>query len=110
MRSIRYYGQQGLLRASRRASGYREFEDAAVELVSRIRILLRNGFTIEEIRSVAVELDDAKLGSVCEDVIALYHAKLGELDARILELQQLQERIRSRLAVIERQREERHRP
>lgn len=100
VRSIRHYQQQGLVRASRRASGYREFEESAVELVSRIQVLLRNGFTLDEIRSVAVDLDDSNLDAVCREVAALYHRKLAELDERIREVEQLQRRIRERLVAI----------
>jgi DNA-binding transcriptional MerR regulator len=100
VRSIRYYQQQGLLRASRRASGYREFDERAVELVSRIQVLLRNGFTLDEIRSVAVDLDDSNMDAVCREVAALYERKLEELDERIREVERLKGRIRERLAVI----------
>ena len=100
VRSIRYYQQQGLLQACRRASGYREFDENAVELVSRIQVLLRNGFTLDEIRSVAVDLDDSNIDAVCREVAALYHRKLAELDERIREVERLQARIRDRLAAI----------
>jgi DNA-binding transcriptional MerR regulator len=104
VRSIRHYQAQGLVRVERNANGYRDFGESAVELVRRIRVLLRNGFTLDEIRSVAVDLDDANLGSVCGDVVKLYEAKLAELDARIGEMQTVQRRIRERLHEIERQR------
>lgn len=100
VRSIRHYEREGLVRAERTANGYRDFGESAVELVRRIRVLLRNGFTLEEIRSVAVELDDANLGSVCGDVVKLYEAKLAELDARITEMQSVQRQIRERLREI----------
>ena len=100
VRSIRHYEQRGLIRATRRASGYREFDESAIELVRRIRVLLKNGFTLEEIRSVAVDLDDSNLGSVCGEVVALYRRKLADLDAQVRELQQLKRRIRARLAEI----------
>ena len=100
VRSIRYYQQQGLLHACRRPSGYREFDEGAVELVSRIQVLLRNGFTLDEIRSVAVDLDDSNIDAVCVEVVALYHRKLAELDERIREVERLKGRIRERLAAI----------
>ena len=100
VRSIRYYQQQGLLRACRRASGYREFDERAVELVSRIQVLLRNGFTLDEIRSVAVDLDESNMDAVCGEVVALYYRKLAELDERIREVERLKGRIRERLAAI----------
>ena len=101
VRSIRYYQQQGLLQACRRTSGYREFDERAVELVSRIQVLLRNGFTLDEIRSVAVDLDESNIDAVCREVAALYHRKLAELDERIREVERLKERIRERLSVID---------
>lgn len=101
VRSIRYYEQQGLLRAGRRPSGYREFDESAIELVDRIRVLLRNGFTLDEIRSVAVTLDECNVDAVCSQVVTLYHGKLADLDARIQELRHLQQRIRDRLAAIQ---------
>ncbi len=104
VRSIRHYEEEGLLRAERGPNRYRDFGEPAVERVQRIRVLLRNGFTIDEIRSVAVDLDDTNLGSVCADVVRLYVAKLAELDARIAEMRALQRRIRGRLGEIERQR------
>ena len=100
VRSIRHYEQRGLIRASRQASGYRQFDESAVELVRRIRVLLRNGFTLEEIRSVAVDIDDSNLDSVCGEVVALYRRKLVDLDTQVRELQHLKRRIRVRLGEI----------
>ncbi|MGW5455314.1 MerR family transcriptional regulator [Nocardia sp. NPDC003979] len=42
-RALRYYEEQGLLRPRRQPSGYREFDESAVEAVRRIRILLSAG-------------------------------------------------------------------
>lgn len=106
VRSIRHYEQRGLVPAARRATGYREFDESAVELVRRIRVLLRNGFTLEEIRSVAVDLDASNLESVCSEVVALYRRKLTDLDVQIRELQHLQRRIRVRLTEIAEQQRE----
>ena len=106
VRSIRHYEQRGLVPAGRRATGYREFDESAVELVHRIRVLLRNGFTLEEIRSVAVDLNSSNLESVCSEVVALYRRKLTDVDAQIRELQDLQLRIRDRLTEIAEQQRE----
>lgn len=103
VRSIRHYEQCGLVRAGRQTSGYRVFDESAVELVRRIRVLLRNGFTLGEIRSVAVDLNDTNIGPVCSEVAALYRRKLADLDAQIREVQRLKRRIRIRLAEIEEQ-------
>ena len=106
VRSLRHYEQCGLLAARRRENGYRYFEPAAVEFVQRIRILLRNGFTVEEIRPVVSMLapEPPDLRAICADVIALYGDKLGELDERIAALQAIRDSAAARLAFLEEQR------
>jgi len=106
VRSLRHYEQCGLLASKRRDNGYRVFEPSAVEYVQRIRILLRNGFTLEQIRPVASMLSPATqdLRTVCPEVIAMYDSKLGELDGRIAELQQLRNRAADRLDFLRQQR------
>src|SRR6266508_2605624 len=74
-RSIRYYEQQGLLLARRRDNGYRDYDEADLRLVREIRSLLVNGFDLEEIRPF-----------------------IDCLDSRILELQNLRDRVAGELS------------
>ncbi len=107
VRAIRHYEQSGLLFSVRSENGYRQYEQAAVEHVMRIRVLLRNGFTIDEIRPVA-SMHEASLrsrGLVCADVIALYQSKIDEIDTRIHELADIRDRARHRLQELIDQRE-----
>ena len=106
VRSLRHYEQCGLLVSKRRDNGYRVFEPSAVEYVQRIRILLRNGFTLDQIRPVASMLSPAPqdMRALCADVMAMYDSKLGELDERIAELQGLRDRAADRLAFLREQR------
>ena len=106
VRSLRHYEQSGLLASRRGENGYRYFDDRAAEFVGRIRILLRNGFTLEEIRPVVSMLapEPPSLRSVCGEVIALYGAKLGELDERIAALQSVRDSAAARLAFLQEQR------
>lgn len=106
VRSLRHYEAAGLLTSSRQPNGYRLFDPSAVGFVERIRILLRNGFTLEEIRPVVSMLgpQPPDLRSICPEVIALYHVKLGELDGRIEALQQIRAGAAARLAFLEEQR------
>lgn len=106
VRSLRHYEQSGLLASRRGANGYRYFDPRAVEFVGRIRILLRNGFTLEEIRPVVSMLapEPPDLRSICGDVIALYGDKLGELDDRIAALQAIRASAAARLAFLQEQR------
>lgn len=51
-RAIRYYEQTGLLRSERRANGYREFDTAAIQIVTTIRTLFDLGFPSELVSRV----------------------------------------------------------
>ncbi|MFC7104329.1 MerR family transcriptional regulator [Nonomuraea rubra] len=51
-RLLRYYEEQGLLHPSRLPSGYREYTEAHVETVRRIRCLLAAGLSTSTIATV----------------------------------------------------------
>jgi DNA-binding transcriptional MerR regulator len=104
VRVIRHYEQCGLLSSVRGANGYRRFDEAAVEHVLRIRVLLRNGFNLDEIRPVASMLDTRSKMLICADVIRLYQDKVDQIDQRIAELTEVRDRARRRLDVITLQR------
>lgn len=106
VRSIRHYETTGLLEAVRTDSGQRLFNEQAVGHVQRIGVLLRNGFTIEEIRPVASMLDyrPRSRREICAEVITLYRHKLADFDERIQELQRVRSRVAARLDFLEEQR------
>lgn len=106
VRVIRHYEQSGLLSSIRAGNGYRHFDEAAVEHVLRIRVLLRNGFNLDEIRPVALMLDPRPKQRICADVIRLYQSKVGELEQRIAELTEVRDRAQRRLHVIVEQRKQ----
>ncbi|MEU3937544.1 MerR family transcriptional regulator [Streptomyces sp. NPDC029044] len=68
-RSLRSYGQQGLLRPQRRASGSREFDDSDMAVVRRVRIPLAAGLNTDLIREVLPCTADegAVLAPTCEE-------------------------------------------
>ena len=51
-RSLRYYEQQGLITAERGLNGYREYAEADVEKVRRIKALLDVGLPTATIRDI----------------------------------------------------------
>ena len=104
VRVIRHYERCGLLTSIRRGNGYRQFDEAAVEHVMRIRVLLRNGFNLDEIRPVASMLDERSRQRICADVIRLYQTKVDELEQRIAELTEIRDRAKQRLDVVVEQR------
>jgi DNA-binding transcriptional MerR regulator len=104
VRVIRHYEQCGLLLSTRSGNGYRQFDDGAVEHVARIRVLLRNGFNVDEIRPVASMLDPRPRELVCADVIRLYESKVNEIEQRIAELTEVHDRAKRRLHTLVEQR------
>lgn len=106
VRVLRHYEQSGLLLSERGENGYRRFDEAAVEHVMRIRVLLRNGFNLDEIRPVASMLDARPRKLICADVIRLYQSKVDDIERRIAELTEVRDRARQRLRVIVEQRDQ----
>lgn len=57
-RSLRYYGQQGLLDAERTPGGHREYPERAVDRVVRIQILFAAGLNSATIHDVLPCMSD----------------------------------------------------
>jgi DNA-binding transcriptional MerR regulator len=97
-RALRYYEEQGLLAPRRRPSGYREYTDADVDTVRRIRVMLAAGlstaFIAEVLPCVAAE------GGVAEPLCPeLRDELLGEHDRISRRIDEL-DRARSMLTAI----------
>lgn len=102
IRSIRHYERAGLLDATRRDNGYREFHASAVDRVRVIRDLIETGFNIEEIGSLASCLSGpATSPGCCERTVSLYRAKLERIEQQVGTLTRLRHRIEERIAVLE---------
>jgi DNA-binding transcriptional MerR regulator len=102
VRSIRHYERAGLLHASRRPNGYREFDGSAVERVRAIRDLLGSGFTVEEILSLASCLQGGDTcAGCCSQTVALYREKLARIDQQVSTLLDLRRRIEDRISTLE---------
>ena len=81
-KTIRYYESIGLLREpDRLASGYRDYDDSAVERLRFIRDAQATGLRLAEIQSV-LELKDAGANS-CQHTRSLLDRHLEELDDQI---------------------------
>lgn len=106
-RSLRYYEQRGLLRARRTGSGYRDYDEHDARVVREIRALLGFGFDLEETRPFVECLQAGHdAGDACPASVAVYRAKLAELDACIDRMQ----RVRAHLAAQLDQAEHAHTP
>ncbi|WP_032761332.1 MerR family transcriptional regulator, partial [Streptomyces alboviridis] len=71
-RLLRYYEEQNLLRPQRRPSGYREYSEADVDTVRRIRSLLAAGLNTATIATILPCLrdDGERLVPTCSDLLA----------------------------------------
>lgn len=87
VRMLRYYEGHGLLQPVRKASGYRVYGRADVEIVRRIIMLNAAGLTLETIRKL---LPCARPGSPrfhpCAEFKDAMRRKLVELDSQIAAL------------------------
>jgi DNA-binding transcriptional MerR regulator len=82
-------GEQGLVRPTRRPSGYRGYADSDVETVRRIRVLLNAGLgtaTIAEVLPCMVGNGEL-LAPVCRELVTGLSAERDRIDAAIGELQ-----------------------
>jgi DNA-binding transcriptional MerR regulator len=98
-RALRYYEQQGLLRARRTANGYRDYDEVDVRLVREIRSLLEIGFNLEETRPFVECLRSGRTsGADCPASIEVLGRKLSDLDSCIARLLAVRRRVSQELA------------
>lgn len=93
--ALRFYERRGLIRSDRTAAGYRDYPEAAVELVAYIKAAKALGFTLLEIGEAMPELWDAPDRDAA--VKALLERKLDAINARIGALSTLRDEIARRL-------------
>ena len=97
--TVRYYERNGLLPPpARRASGYREYEEADIP---RLRFVLRAkhlGFSLIEIREL-LELSDEHVGNV-GNLKAAATAKLAEVEERLGQLTRIRDALRSMIQAV----------
>ena len=88
--TLRHYEKLGLLPGVTRSSnGYRRYSDAAVRRVLLIQRALVVGFSLEDLQRILTIRDRG--GAPCHRVRGLVAEKLRELDARLVELQELRD-------------------
>lgn len=90
VQTVRYYERRGLLgEPERRASGYREYGDAAVDRLRFIRRAQELGFTLAEIGELLVLRLDP--GTTASAVKARASEKIDEIDRKIRDLTRIRE-------------------
>ncbi|MGH3587469.1 MAG: MerR family transcriptional regulator [Pseudonocardia sp.] len=88
--TLRYYERRGLLdEPPRTAGGFREYPDAAVELLRFIKRAQELGFTLDEVEEL-LHLDGGGPGD-CDAARTLAVARKADLEARIADLQRMRD-------------------
>ncbi|MFI9582364.1 MerR family transcriptional regulator [Streptomyces sp. NPDC052236] len=98
-RTLRYYESRGLLPVRRAVNGYRAYDEEDLRLLQQIRTLQDFGFELEETRPFVECLRAGHpAGDTCPASLAVYRAKLGELDTLIEQLQSARAQVGAQLA------------
>lgn len=96
LETVRFYEQEGLLApASRTASGYRKFEESAVDRLAFVRRAKALGFSLGEIRDLLVIQDEH--AEACVEVRDFIENKLATVREKMTEIQELEGQLSSAL-------------
>lgn len=89
--TLRFYEKYGLIHASSRSdSGYRYYNEADVRRVGFVKAARNIGFSLEDIgQLLSIRLD--KQSHTCQEVTNITRTKLDEVNAKITELQAMQQ-------------------
>jgi len=90
--AVRYYEDEGLISATRSASGHRRFTRSVIRRVSFIRTCQRLGYTLDEIRGHLESLPSGRTPTE-RDWQRLAKSFERDLDVRIRELELLRDRL-----------------
>ncbi|MFE7130158.1 MerR family transcriptional regulator [Streptomyces sp. NPDC057638] len=99
-RLLRYYEEQGLLRPSRRPSGYREYADEDIATVRGIRMLLGAGLntaTIAELMPCMVD-DGQTLAPACSGMLPDLNRERERVDEAVAGLLAARDRLDAMIA------------
>jgi DNA-binding transcriptional MerR regulator len=95
--AIRYYERREVLpKADRTESGYREFDESAVERLAMVRQLQDLGFTLDEITAALAAHDRG--GATCDSERWRLERVAERLDQRIAQMQTTRKSLRAALA------------
>lgn len=88
-RALRYYEEQHLLRPTRQPSGYREYSEADLQTVRRIRVLLAAGLNTAAIAEVLPCLADNREDTtpMCPELLTGLSRERDRINASIDELE-----------------------
>ena len=96
--TLRYYESAGLLDADRTPSGYRVYDDAAVERLAFIRAAKQVGLPLDEIRELLQVWHHGACVDVRQRMRPMMSARLDDVTARLADLQRFAESLQSALS------------
>ena len=95
-KALRLYEAAGILPAARRtSSGYRVFDNDALDLLAFVRQAQRLGFTLDEIKEIVAIKRAGR--APCPHVRDLVKRKAEELEQRLADLMEIREGLRTLL-------------
>lgn len=101
-RTIRYYGELGLLKvAGRGPGGRRSYAADALERLHFIGRLKHLGMTLEEIGELNAAFDRGRTPALLARLVELLDARVAQVDERLRDLQRLQQELRAYRARIQ---------
>lgn len=96
---IRFYERKGIIAtADRGQNGYRDYPPELVELLRFIEQAQELGFSLKEIASIEVDLDDPDHIVSCDDALPMLAAKLQAVDELIREAQARKRKIEAMMS------------
>jgi MerR family copper efflux transcriptional regulator len=88
VKTIRYYEEIGVLaEADRMPSGYRDYDDGAIDRLAFVRAAQAVGLTLGEIRQIVALRERGE--TPCTHVVGLIERRAREIERRIAEMQRL---------------------
>ena len=93
VKTIRYYEEIGVLAdADRTPSGYRDYDEGAIDRLAFVRAAQAVGLTLGEIRQVMALRERGE--TPCTHVVGLLERRATEIDRRIAEMERLRGELR----------------
>ncbi|MGV9816938.1 MerR family transcriptional regulator [Nocardia xishanensis] len=98
-RMLRYYEQQGLVRARRSANGYRVYDEGELEIVRKIRAMQELGFDLGDMSPFVTCMRAGNpSGDECPESIDTLRRRLTEVNDAIDELRTVRDHLHRQLA------------
>jgi len=98
--TLRYYEKEGIVLTKRRENGYRHYDDNDISILKYIVVMKYAGFSLAEIKSVAM-MFGLEPNEECGRVVkTLLESKIGELERSIKNYQKIVKLLQASLPMV----------